>query len=327
MRRLLLVRIAGLALCTSALAGCSAFGGDTAPPAAASAADPTPMAADLTAAVLQAQALRASGDLEGATRILGQLMLAAPDDSRVVGEYGKLLVQKGSMADAVQFLRRAIELQPRDWTLYSALGVAYDQQNDHPNAKLAYEHGLALKPGEPALLNNYAMSRMLVGDTVAARTLLMQAQAAGASDPRIAQNIARLDAMAVPVAAPPVAAPPRAVAATPPLAPRPLVARNDFPPVAPPAKSATAAPLPITRGGSQVVMQDVPFDPLAGPVGRNAKPGKPAKPMAKPAKPAKPALRNVATNAPAKPPKTAKPVKPAKDRIPALRMTADASKP
>ncbi|HEY0300019.1 MAG TPA: hypothetical protein VGC36_01715, partial [Rhizomicrobium sp.] len=114
-------------------------------------------------------------------------------------------------------------------------------------------------------------------------------------------------------------------AAPPTAAPRSPVASNGFPPVVPPAKPATGAPLPITRGGgTQVVMQDVPYDPLAGPVGRNAKP---AKPMAKPAKPAKPAARNVAANAPAKPPKTDKPVKPAKDRIPALRMTADASKP
>ena len=88
-------------------------------------------------------------------------------------------------------------------------------------------------------------------------------------------------------------------------------------------------------------MQDVPFDPLAGPVGNHAKPmAKPVKPtkLAKPAKPA-PALRALAANVPAKPPARAlaanvpakPPVKPAKpspkDHIPALRMTADASKP
>ncbi len=88
------------------------------------------MAADIDGGVRQAQLLRTSGDLDGATRILSQLMLAAPDDPRVVGEYGKLLVQEKASADAVQFLRRAIELQPNDWTLYSALGVAYDQQSD-----------------------------------------------------------------------------------------------------------------------------------------------------------------------------------------------------
>ena len=334
MRRQVFVRIVGLALCASALTGCGMMGGDSdtamAPPPSASGA---PMAADLTAAVRQAQILRTQGDLGGALRILSQLMLAAPDDSRVVGEYGKLLVQQGRMADAVEFLNRAIELQPNDSTLYSALGVAQDQLGDHTSAKVAYERGLALKPGDGAILNNYAMSRMLAGDPVAARTLLMQAQASGSSDPRIAQNIALLDSMtpkpaahalasAQPPAHPVAAAlPPAHVAPTALTAPRTPVASNGFPPVI----VAAQPPAPIAHGGNQVVMQDVPFDPLAGPVAHHAKPSaKPTK-LAKPAKHG-PATRAVAANVPAKPP--VKPAKPnAKDRIPSLRMTADAGKP
>ncbi len=80
------------------------------------------MAPDLDVSVRQAQTLRLSGDVAGATRIMSQLMLVYPDDARVVGEYGKLLVQEKASADAVAFLRRAIELQPNDWTTYSALG-------------------------------------------------------------------------------------------------------------------------------------------------------------------------------------------------------------
>ncbi|MBN9572092.1 MAG: hypothetical protein J0H30_13925, partial [Alphaproteobacteria bacterium] len=48
-----------------------------------------------------------------------------------------------------------------DWTLYSAIGMAYDQKDDFANSKLAYDRALLLAPGEPAVLNNYAMSRML----------------------------------------------------------------------------------------------------------------------------------------------------------------------
>src|ERR1700709_1380818 len=142
MRRLA-VRIVGLALCTTALTGCGMLGGGGGgePDMARVAHNDAmaPMAADIGAGVRQVQLLRTSGDLNGAMRILSQLMLGAPDDSRVVGEYGKLLVQQGRTADAVQFLHRAVELQPNDWTLYSALGVAYDKQSDAPNAKLAYE--------------------------------------------------------------------------------------------------------------------------------------------------------------------------------------------
>ena len=74
------------------------------------------------------------------------MMLVASDDPRVVGEYGKTLAEKGRAQDAVQFLTRATELQPNDWTLYSALGVSYDQIGDQASARMAYEHALALKP-------------------------------------------------------------------------------------------------------------------------------------------------------------------------------------
>ncbi|HEX4302651.1 MAG TPA: tetratricopeptide repeat protein [Rhizomicrobium sp.] len=327
-----LVRIVGLGFCASALAGCGMMGGgtdDSTTPAPVHATDNTPMAPDVTTAIRQAQLMRVSGNLDGALKILSQLMLGAPDDPRVVGEYGKLLVQQNRMADAVQFLNRAIELQPADWTLYSALGVAYDRQNDPTHAKLAYERGLGLKPGEPALLNNFAMSRMLAGDTAAARTLMMQAQASGSTDPRIAQNLALLDSRTA-VGAEPIAV----AAATPPVAaPRtPVVVVGSTSP-------AHGAPLPIAHGNAQVVMQDVPVDPLAGPVGHAAHPAKPtAKPSklaksGKPAKvavvakpPAKPAVREAATAVPPKPAKPAKPAK-ASDHIPSLRMTADASKP
>jgi Flp pilus assembly protein TadD len=195
----LLVRIAVLSLCVGTLSACGIFGNS---------ADDSAMAVpgangqgfvsastDVKGAVQQARLLRTKGDTEGATRILSQLMMTAPDDPGVVGEYGKLLVQENRFADAVQFLHRAVELQPNDWSLYSATGVAYDQLGDQSSARIAYEHALALKPGEPAILNNYAMSRMLAGDTVAARALMATDQASRSTDPKIARNVALLDSM------------------------------------------------------------------------------------------------------------------------------------
>jgi Flp pilus assembly protein TadD len=313
----LVVRIAGLALCASALGGCGMLGLDEGPSAQgqrerAAATDTSPMAPDVTANVRQAQLLRSQGDTAGATRILSQLMLVEPDDPRVVGEYGKLLVQENRSADAIEFLHRAIELQPSDWMLYSALGVAYDQQSDATNARLAYDRALALKPGEPAVLNNFAMSRMLAGDTAMARTLLLQAKANGSTDPKIDTNIAMLDRMAplpAPVAAAPV--PAKAVATA---APHKTVARAELPP---PPTTAPAQRAPVTVGGARVVMQDVPVDPLAGPVARKTHGAKPAK-LAKRGAPARVAAVKPADK---------KKAKPAADHIPALRMTADAGKP
>jgi Flp pilus assembly protein TadD len=324
-------------------------GGDKVAAATPRPAESTPasLAADMTSAIQQAQALRAKGDLDGEMHVISQLMLAQPDDARVVGEYGKLLVQQGRSNDAVQFLRRAVELAPSDWTFYSALGVAYDQLADPVNAKLAYERALALKPGEAAVLNNFGMSRMLAGDAAGARALMVQAKASGSTDPKIDSNLALLDRTSpAPVTAAPAVATVTTVpathatavntvkpvvvshAATPAVShvPTPVVSK----PIAPVTTAAvstpttaSAAPTRITRNGATVVMQAVPVDPKAGPVAHwmPAKPEKTVKPAATP-------VNVAAAVVPAKPVKADKNAKPAAlDQIPALRMTADAGKP
>ena len=340
-----LFRVAALALCTSALSACSMMtGGDhvaaAAPrPADASAAS---LAADVTTTIHEAQALRAKGDLDGELHIISQLMLVQPDDARVVGEYGKLLIQQGRSADAAQFLRRAVELSPSDWSFYSALGVAYDQLGDPANAKLAYERALQLKPGEAAILNNYGMSRMLAGDVVAARALMIEAKASGSTDPRIVSNLALLDSTAPAPKPEPVTA--QAVPAVHPTtisAVKPVVVSHAQTPVAshvptpvashvpapvaskpmPPVTTAAAAPpTRLTHNGVSVVMQAVPVDPMAGPVATKSVKAAKSVPVG-----AKPAAVNVAAAVPGKADKAAKPAP--LDHIPALRMTADVSKP
>ena len=201
MNRSLATFVAALLLGTS-LAGCStttgpstaasASGGSTtAPKPNTSAAS---MAASMDVQIRDAQNLRAKGDYAGATKILSQLMLVAPDNARVVGEYGKNLVQQGRSKEALDFLKRGVQLQPGDWTLYSATGIAYDQMGDYANAKLAYQQALAIKPGDAGVLNNFALSRMQAKDLSGARQLMTQASATGASDPKIARNIALLQA-------------------------------------------------------------------------------------------------------------------------------------
>ena len=119
-------------------------------------------------------------------------------------------------------------MQTGDWSYFSALGVAYDQTGD---AALR-PHGLRtralqLKPGEPTVLNNYALSRATAGDLAGAQRLIAQAAAAPGADPKIARNATMLAAM-TPVA---------------------------------PVTPVAAAKLPINA-----VVQRVPQDPKAGTV-------------------------------------------------------------
>ena len=200
-------RLGALALSCAALAACPATAGSSSgQPDTDAAAYDRSLSNTVDSEVRNAQLQRAQGDFSGAVRTLSQLMLASPDDPRVVGEYGKVLVQQGRAAEAVQFLSRAVELQPADWTLYSALGVAYDQTGDAANARSAYERALVLKPGEAVVLNNYAMSRMQAGDLAEAHRLLSQAATAGSGNPQIARNLTLLQGLgAAPVQTPAVA--------------------------------------------------------------------------------------------------------------------------
>jgi Flp pilus assembly protein TadD len=300
------------ALSSTAQAGWFSSDSKPATPAAKTDGKAQQPAATLDDSVRQAQMLRLAGNYTEALNHLSQLMLVAADDPRVVSEYGKTLVSMGRADEAEKFLTRAQQLQPNDWTIYSALGVAYDQIGNPRDAQTSYERALVLKPGEPSVLSNYALSRMLAKDPDMARKLADRADIANAAahDDKIARDIALIrstapvaDTFAVNTPAPspsptPTAAPHMAVAAAPLAPPRPVAANSMI--QAQPQVSQMLNQQP--RG---VVMQAVPVDPLAGPVElhmpashapRSLQPraqaqasNDPAKPMARPEAP-KPAV-------------------------------------
>lgn len=193
-------RTAAAVFCVAWLGACSSTDDKTNAPATA-AAQPAakPVTADnlpatLDGEIARAQRLRSEGSYDEAARALAQLMIVAPDDVRVVGAYGKVLTQLGRPDDAIPFLTRAIQLDGNDWTLYSALGVAYDQDDQHQKAHIAYEHALKLKPGQPDVLNNMGVSKMLSGNLGDAKKLLTEADQPGA-EPKVNANLALLETM------------------------------------------------------------------------------------------------------------------------------------
>jgi Flp pilus assembly protein TadD len=278
----LFVRAAALAAVALMISGCStnpldafALTGPAAEQTAKKAGDAaqTPDLADnLDNDISKAQALRAKGDLDGATHVLAQLMLAAPDDPRVIGEYGKVLAQAGRSSDAAAFLKRAVQLQPDDWSLYSALGVVYDQLDDHEKARVAYGNALRLNPGAPSVLNNFALSRMLAGDLPMAASLSAEAAAKDPGNAKIAANRDMIAGMLKARGEDAPAPGPQAAESAPeaPVAMKPLPVPEGAASAAPKPLGATAN---ITRlDGHRVVMEKVPFDPDAGPVKEAAAP-------------------------------------------------------
>jgi Flp pilus assembly protein TadD/cell division septation protein DedD len=225
---------------------------------------PGEIPADLETALHQAQLSRQSGDIAGAAKILSQLVLFAPDNPRVLSEYGKTLVAEGRTDDALAFLERAIQIQPAEWSNYSAQGIAYDQKGNYQAAMTSYTRALALKPGEPTVLNNAAMSRMQAGDLPGAEKYLMQAAPGAAEFPRIAENLALLQSMkaartpVMPQIAPAAPAPAAVQAMTAPVIEKAPLPEPQKP--APPVMTASAAPPP-----AMPVMPVMPVMPSVEP--------------------------------------------------------------
>ena len=228
---------------------------------------------DVQSAIKAAQDARKNGEFGIATKILSQTMLVAPDNPQVLGEYGKTLAAQGRSDDALAFLERATQLQPGDWTLFSAQGVAYDQKGIYRAAQASYEHALSLKPDEPTVLNNDALSHLQSGDVDGAERLLRSAGPAAQSDPRIAKNLELVQSVRAARAEKEKPAP-VAEAVTPAAVPAPAVAQDPTPatppqnlvPVAqaatPPSQTeAVAAPLPAEPPVEAVALASPPPAP------------------------------------------------------------------
>jgi Flp pilus assembly protein TadD/cell division protein FtsN len=290
-------------------------------------------ATDLNSALVKAQLSRKVGDFVEATKILSQLVLFAPDDPRVMGEYGKTLAAQGKSEDAQAFLERAIQIQPDEWSYHSALGVVHDQKGEYPLAQAAYAHALALKPGEAAVLNNAALSYLQSGDLDSAERMIQQAAATSTDTSRMQSTIALVErAKATRPARPPAPAPetpaaPAVVASiapapqpqavfTPDPAPaqalpqynEPAIESSSLPPPDMPVEEwvdvtpaieapAVSSQLASLQANPTVVMQAVPKDDLAGPVQQRAEPQQTAPATAKPVAEKPPARKPLAVSA------------------------------
>lgn len=271
-----------LLACTSVIALCAGLAStayaDDAKPAAPVASLP----ATLNGEIEHAKALREKGQFAEASKALRQLMLVAGSDPRVTSEYGKVLAQQGYAKDAVSILNKAVQLNSTDWTLYSALGVAYDQLDDHTNARKSYDRALAMRPNEPSVVNNYAVSRMLTGDYDGAVQMLSQLHS---NDPKVVANLSKAEELKSAHAPKIVTTQASSLASTiavttPKDDPRVVMQKVPNDPHAGPVRSANAAPRTFDKApvkpalaaaafkpnDTSVVTQKVPVDPQAGPV-------------------------------------------------------------
>jgi type IV pilus assembly protein PilF len=72
-------------------------------------------------------------------------------------ELGIDYYRKGNLSAAKEKIDRAVEQNPRNAKAQAAAGLLYDRLNDPRKSEAHFEKALALDPGNPDMLNNYAV--------------------------------------------------------------------------------------------------------------------------------------------------------------------------
>jgi len=150
---------------------------------------------DIGAALNFARNLRMMGGARQAVAVLKDLVMKAPDDARVLSEYGKALTSAGRAKDALPFLSRSAQVNGDDWSTLSAYGVALDQTGDHKAARDSYEAALKLSPNNPFVESNMAMSNVLQGKIDKAEVVLRRLVARPDATAQMRQNLAMVETL------------------------------------------------------------------------------------------------------------------------------------
>jgi Flp pilus assembly protein TadD len=146
--------------------------------------------ADREAGLGLARALRTLGRYDEASQAAELVMVGAPNDVDAILESARAKIGGDKGFYAIEPLRRAMALAPKDWRPVSLLGVALEQSQRPEEAKAAYEQALALSPDNPSVLTNLALFHAGRGDAPGAETLLRRAVARPEATARERQNLA-----------------------------------------------------------------------------------------------------------------------------------------
>ena len=146
--------------------------------------------ADLDATVRMAAALRGLERYDEAAAALDKVLVAKPDHLEALLEAGRTRVSAARGFYAIDFLKRAAALAPRDWRPHSLLGVAMEQTKRPEDAQAEYARALQLSPENPAVLSNLALLAANNGDKAQAESLLRRAVAQPTATSRERQNLA-----------------------------------------------------------------------------------------------------------------------------------------
>jgi Flp pilus assembly protein TadD len=145
---------------------------------------------DAEAALQYGKALRATGQKSQAVAVLEQATIGNPENKALLAGYGRALADNGNFQQAFDVLGRAHSPDNPDWRILSAQGATLDQLSRFEEARQYYSSALKIRPDEPAVLSNLALSYVLSKDLPQAEETLRRANSRAGNDPRVRANLA-----------------------------------------------------------------------------------------------------------------------------------------
>lgn len=147
-----------------------------------------PTAAEVTLEF--ADALRGIGSNARAVEVLSTTLVVHPGNIDIMMMLGRIHMAGGDHQAALRAFDRAAATAPQRADTWAALGTAFDQLQQHPQAQAAYQRALAIEPGRTTTLTNYGLSLLLSGDLKGAETQLRAAAANADANARVQENLA-----------------------------------------------------------------------------------------------------------------------------------------
>ncbi len=145
---------------------------------------------DAEAGVKLAGALRALDRNDEASLAANRVLVIFPDNRAALMETARDSIAAGQGFFALDPLKRLQVGDPRDWQVWSLMGVAYEQVGRTEEAEACWRQALDLSPDNAGVLSNLAMHFAAKGDRTQAETLLRRAAAAPGATLQVRQNLA-----------------------------------------------------------------------------------------------------------------------------------------
>jgi len=144
---------------------------------------------DPIAGVHLAAALRGLHQFAEAADAARQVLVTHPDNLDALLENARALIAQNQGFYAIDPLKHAQSVAPKDWRAASLMGVALTQVRRDADADAAWRQALALSPDNPSVLSNMAMALADRGQAPEAEALLRRAVAQPSAGLQVRQNL------------------------------------------------------------------------------------------------------------------------------------------